>query len=51
MGMTRDPASVTRKWLLWASGLMLIASGCADPPTMPQIPAAASPVLAGQARI
>jgi hypothetical protein len=30
---------------------MLIAAGCADPPEMPQIPAAASPVLAGQARI
>jgi hypothetical protein len=30
---------------------MLIAAGCADPPAMPQVPAAASPVLAGQARI
>ena len=49
--MTRGSAPEPRRWLLWASGLMLIAAGCADPPEMPQIPAAASPVLAGQARI
>ena len=49
--MTRDSAPRPRRWLLWASGLMLIAAGCADPPAMPQVPAAAPPVLAGQARI
>ena len=30
---------------------MLITAGCADPPTPPQVPAAAPPVSAGQARI
>ena len=49
--MTRASAPRPPRWLLWASGVMLIVAGCADPPTMPQVPAAASPVLAGQARI
>ena len=49
--MTRDSAPRPRRWLQWASGLMLIATGCADPPTVPQVPAAAPSVLAGQARI
>jgi hypothetical protein len=49
--MTRASAPRPPSWLLWASGVMLIVAGCADPPTMPQVPAAASPVLAGQARI
>jgi hypothetical protein len=30
---------------------MLIATGCADPPRVPQVPTAAPPVLVGQARI
>ena len=39
------------KRLVWISGLMLIAAGCADPSTMPKAPSAAPPVPAGQARI
>jgi hypothetical protein len=39
------------KRLVWISGLMLIAAGCADPSTMPKAPTAAPPVPAGQARI
>jgi hypothetical protein len=38
-------------WLVWISGLMLIAASCADPSTMPEASAAAPPVPAGQARI
>src|ERR1700747_1215992 len=49
--MTRAAAPRPRGWLLGAGGVMRIVAGCADPPTMPQVPAAASPVLAGQARI
>ena len=49
--MMRDSAPRPRRWLLWASGLILITAGCADPPAMPQVPAAAPPALAGQARI
>jgi hypothetical protein len=39
------------KRLVWISGLMLIAAGCADPPAMPEAPTVAPPVPAGQARI
>jgi hypothetical protein len=39
------------KRLVWISGLMLIAAGCANPPAMPEAPAVAPPVPAGQARI
>ena len=46
--MTRDSAPRSRRWLFGASGLMLITAGCADPP---MVPAAATPGLAGQARI
>jgi hypothetical protein len=49
--MMRASAPRPRRWLLWASGLMLIAAGCANPPTPPQVSAAALPVSAGQARI
>jgi hypothetical protein len=49
--MMRDSAPRSRRWLRWASGLILITAGCADPPAMPQVPAAAPPALAGQARI
>jgi hypothetical protein len=34
--------------LLWASGMILITAGCADPPATPHV---LPPVLAGQARI
>jgi Protein of unknown function (DUF2846) len=49
--MTRGSAKRPGKWLLWASGLVLVAAGCADPPAMPEVPAAAPLVPAGQARI
>lgn len=35
----------------WASGLLLIAAGCTQPPATAQLPIAALPVPAGQARI
>jgi hypothetical protein len=41
--------SIPRRWLQWASGLLLITAGCAEPPA--QVPAAVPPVPAGQARI
>ena len=46
--MKTDSAPRRVVWALWASGVMLIAAGCADPPTIPYVP---PPVLAGQARI
>jgi Protein of unknown function (DUF2846) len=49
--MTRGFATRPSKRLLWASGLMLIAAGCANPAAMPEAPAAGPPVPAGQARI
>ena len=48
--MARGPAPLSRRWLLWASGLLLIAAGCAEPPTTAQVPVP-PPVPAGQARI
>jgi uncharacterized protein DUF2846 len=47
----RDPAPRPRRGLVWVNWLMLFAGRCADPPTMPPVPAASPPVLAGQARI
>ncbi len=47
--MATDPAPRPRKWLQWASGLLLIAAGCAEPPMT--APVAAPPVPAGQARV
>jgi Protein of unknown function (DUF2846) len=41
--------SIPRRWLQWASGLLLITAGCAEPPAQVQV--AAPPVAAGQARI
>ena len=38
-------------WLVWISGLMLIAAGCADSLAMPEASAVPPPVPAGQARI
>ena len=49
--MTRGSAPQPSKWLLWASGMMLIAAGCAERPAMPEVPAGAPPIPAGQARI
>lgn len=37
-------------WVKWATGLLMIGAGCAEPPTA-ELPAAAPPVPAGQARI
>src|SRR5215470_9892053 len=47
--MVRDPGPRSRRLVLWASGLLLFAAGCAQP-TGP-FPASAPPVPAGQARI
>jgi Protein of unknown function (DUF2846) len=49
--MARNRASRPQRWLRWASGLVLIVTGCAEPPGSAQIVAAAPPVPAGQARI
>src|SRR5712691_11504420 len=45
--MARNLARRLRRCLLWASGLLLIATGCAAPPA----PVAVPPVPAGQARV
>src|ERR1700747_1135740 len=42
---------LSRCWAKWASGLLLIAAGCTQPPATAQIPVVAPPVPAGQARI
>ena len=47
----RHSASPPRRWLQWASSLVLIAAGCADPPVEAQVASAAPSVPAGQARI
>ena len=47
----RHSASPPRRWLQWASSLVLIAAGCADPPVEVQVASAAPSVPAGQARI
>jgi hypothetical protein len=49
--MARDLARRRRKWLQWASGLLLIATGCAEPPATAQVAVAAPPLPAGQARV
>jgi hypothetical protein len=49
--MTTHHGSQSRQWLKWVSGLLLIAAGCAEPPATAQLPVAAPPVPAGQARI
>jgi hypothetical protein len=46
--MKKDPALRRIIGLLWASEMMLIATGCADLPAMSHVP---PPVLAGQGRI
>jgi uncharacterized protein DUF2846 len=47
--MMKYPGRKPRRLVLWASGLLAIAAGCAEPPTTAQ--AVAPPVPAGQARI
>jgi len=49
--MARGSALRARRWLLWASGLLLIAAGCTEPPATAQVPVAAPPVPPGQARV
>jgi hypothetical protein len=49
--MRRDPTPRPRRRMLWASGLLLIAAGCAEPPATAQVAVAAPPVPAGQARV
>ena len=44
--MRREPARRPRRWLLWAGGLVLIATGCAPRPPVVEVP-----IPAGQARI
>ena len=40
---------IPRRWLRWASGLLLIAAGCVASPET--VPVAASPIPSGQARV
>ena len=49
--MARERAPRARKWLQWASALLLIVAGCAQPPGSAQIAASAPPLPAGQARV
>jgi hypothetical protein len=49
--MRRIPASRPRRWLRWASGLLLIVAGCAESRATAQVAPAAPQVSAGQARV
>jgi Protein of unknown function (DUF2846) len=49
--MARGSAPRRRRWLLWASGLLLTGPGCAEPPATAQVPVVGPPVTAGQARL
>jgi hypothetical protein len=49
--MARNPTPRFRRWAMWASGVLLIAAGCAEPPATASVPIAAPPVPAGQARV
>jgi len=49
--MAKDPALCPPRWLLWASGLLLILAGCAGAGGSAQVSAVALPVPAGQGRI
>src|SRR5258708_16069680 len=51
MPMATGGAARPRKWLHWASGLLLIGAGCAEPPATASVPASAIPAPAGQARV
>jgi hypothetical protein len=50
MAMARDPAPRPRRWRQWASGLLLIAAGCAETSAAAEV-AVAPPVPTGQARV
>ena len=47
--MARGSAPRPERWLPWASVLMLMAAGCAEPPSTTQFASIAPPVPAGQA--
>jgi hypothetical protein len=49
--MLVHPALRSRWWAKWASGLLLVTAGCAEPPATAQTPVTAPPVPLGQARI
>jgi hypothetical protein len=49
--MRRDPTPRPPRRMLWASGLLLIAAGCAGPPRTAQVSDPAPSVPAGQSRI
>jgi hypothetical protein len=49
--MATQAAFTVTMGLKWVSGLLLLAAGCAGPPTTAQVSAAAPPIPAGQARI
>ncbi len=49
--MARHLAPRPRRWLPWASGLLLIVAGCADAGGSAQVAAAAPPLPAGEARV
>ena len=49
--MTRISAPIPRRSLRWASGLLLLVAGCAEPSVTASTPVTAPPVAAGQARV
>jgi hypothetical protein len=49
--MAKDPAPWPRRPLLWASGLLLTAVGCAGSSATAQVAVSAPPIPAGQARV
>jgi Protein of unknown function (DUF2846) len=49
--MATHSALPTRRWSIWASGLLLMAAGCVDLPATTQVPVATAPVPTGQARM
>src|SRR5437764_10972638 len=49
--MTRNPDPRPRRWLRCVSGLLLIATSCAEPSATTQVAVAVPPAPAGQARI
>src|ERR1700730_15241440 len=51
MPMATGGAARPRKWLHWASGLVLLGAGFAEPPATASVPASAIPAPAGQARL
>jgi hypothetical protein len=46
--MMAQNSSIPRRWRQWASGLLLIVAGCAEPTATAQVP---GPIPAGQARV